>query len=195
MSKEAQLIAAIGTRVEHIEATLLRLRPVFAGLLGELPVVFGAINPIGFPTGGFPRVPNDSIQDRDATRVDAITVQRTPNCRSRVTITSAYSLVSATREPPPRCNTYRITITVHVEETCDPGTQTVKGTATHVTSKTWCGDATDSVKTGESTQFDGSTVDTLTYDNGTRVQTELKDGRLVITVTWPDGTRTTLTVE
>jgi len=93
------------------------------------------------------------------------------------------------------CYEYDIKIIVTVEEVC-VGTRTLKGTSTHtLPPKVICdGDSTDRPTTENTTGFDGSVTDTLTYPHGTKVTTKTNGNTTTVTVTYPDGVTETLTI-
>jgi len=93
------------------------------------------------------------------------------------------------------CYEYEVKITVKAEEHCI-GTVTDKGTSTHTvpTKKICDGDPTDRPTTENTSSFDGSVTDTLTYPHGTKVVTKTNGNTTTITVTYPDGVTETLSI-
>jgi hypothetical protein len=190
---EPIILEGLGDRLTIVEAALTRIR----GVLGL--ALFPTIK-LG-TDGQFPPPPGSGVTFDTVDHTDLIELQRTDQCKTRIAVTAKYTrqAIRVTPNPPPpervrTCISYKIDITVAVTEICNPGGTTEKGTATHTTFKEYCDDATDSVKTGESTGFDGVKTDTLAYDHGTKVKAEQSGAKVTVTVTWPDGTTTTLPV-
>jgi hypothetical protein len=93
------------------------------------------------------------------------------------------------------CTTYKITTKVTISEVCDPASDAqAPKTSTHVSHKEFCsGDGGDVPKTGETVDFDGKEIDTLTYPHGTKVTVTKSGDTVTVTVTYPDGTTVTTT--
>lgn len=137
------------------------------------------------PGGSFPLGRNDVIEEPGR-----------ENCRVTVTVNVAYHFHSQRTVGEKVCTTYRIVITVTVREVCSPADMSSpEQTSTHTSYKEYCPGESDDVQTGETTGFDGTKTNTLTYGHGTKVTVvRRRDGRITVTIRYPDGTEVSTTV-
>lgn len=134
------------------------------------------------------------------TRSDKIVKER-KNCTVTVAVDITYELESTREEKDAQgevvksCRTDKITTKITISEVCDPASSAQQPkTSTHVSHKEFCtGDGGDAPRTGETVDFNGDNIDTLSYPHGTRVTVKKSGDTITVTITYPDGTSVSAT--
>ncbi|MGD1887597.1 MAG: hypothetical protein ACFB01_10850 [Cohaesibacteraceae bacterium] len=142
----------------------------------------------------------------DGKRSDTITKERTSKCVVTVKVSMEYKDKKAIKGEDGKAvvaHEYTVVTTITVEEVCSgaDGSKFKRVSSTHKSKATYPLGKTDKPKTGESTLFNGTEVDTLDYPHGTKVKvTKTKDpkdeskNKVKVDITYPNGQTDSVTV-